>query len=395
MVQNGTKKYQKVSEKSTFFMTNNYSTQNTIDDIEIIKPKMRQELKMVQNGTKSIKKYQNPKMTDNFFCEQCDYNTVYKSNYDKHCSTKKHTKVLKVSEKYLSGDNYHKKSTFFFDFRCVGCNYSTIHKSNYQKHCMTQKHKDKCVERNKTSQNTCDVCGKEYKYRTGLIRHQKNCYEKNNIMNITIEGNKKNHEEDVNLKSMFLTIMNENKELQTKLVEMAKEPKIVNHNVMNNKQFNIITFLNNDCRDAFNLSEFIENLKITFEDLHYIEQHGYIQGIKDSLVRSLAQMDETKRPIHCTDTKRKQFYVKDNNEWDKDSQSEKLNQALNMYNDVQLKTLLEWKKNNPEIEDNDQGQNRLNQILSEVTSMYQDQGDKIRNKIVNEIGNVTTIDKVK
>ena len=331
-----------------------------------------------KNAKLCIRKYQNssfriPKKL--FTCDICYYKTTYKSNLEKHFTSFKHYKTT-VSIG---------KTTVKNAYDCAKCGYTTNIKSNYVKHCSTQKH----IKKHSSFENeyNCEHCNKSYKSLNYLNRHKKSCI----IYNSSKEIDTLNKDD---LKTMFMTIMEENKELQNKLIEMAKEPKIVNNNnnITNNKQFNIITFLNDDCKDAFNLTEFIQNLTITFEDLHHIEKYGYIQGVKDSFIRSLSQMEQTKRPIHCTDPKRKHFYIKDNNEWDKDSRHCKINSAINMYNNVQLKTLLEW-KNDPSLNKDEKYQDRLNQIICEVSSMYQEEGDKIRNKIVNEIGNVTTIDK--
>lgn len=313
-------------------------------------------------------------------------NPIFENENSKLCrNTPENEELNKKTQNLKNVKSIRKVSGIFNEYICEKCNYYTNYKSNYVKHCKTTKHIEKHDEKHKTH-FFCENCKKTYKFKRNLIRHKKKCITEN----IENTADSMNTNE---LKNMFLTIMEENKELQNKLIEIAKEPKIINNNVMHNKQFNIITFLNDDCKDAFNLTEFIDNLKITFDDLQYIEKHGYIQGIKDSLVRSLAQMEQTKRPIHCTDTKRRQFYVKDNDEWDKDAHNNKINDAIKMYNTVQLKTLLDW-KNDPSLCGDENSHERLNQLLYEVTSMYhEDHGDKIRNKIVNEIGNVTTIEK--
>lgn len=362
-----------VSKKLLCTHMTDSSDQNLSQNTEIFEEKLCSNEK---NDKLCIKKYQDssfriPKKI--FTCEICDYNTSYKSNLEKHFTSFKHYKTT-VSIG---------KTTVKNAYDCVKCGYTTNIKSNYVKHCSTKKHAKK--HSSFENEYICEHCHKSYKSLNYLYRHKKSCIINNNSTQMDTLNKD-------DLKSMFMTIMEENKELQNKLIELAKEPKIVNNNITNNKQFNIITFLNDDCKDAFNLTEFIQNLKITFEDLHHIEKYGYIQGVKDSLIRSLAQMEQTKRPIHCTDTKRKHFYIKDNDEWDKDSRHCKINNAINMYNNVQLKTLLEW-KNDPSINKDEKYQDRLNQIICEVSSMYQEEGDKIRNKIVNEIGNATTIDK--
>ena len=189
------------------------------------------------------------------------------------------------------------------------------------------------------------------------------------------------------------TLIDENRELQNKLIEMAKEPRIIHQTNNNQKTFNIIQFLNNDCKDAMNLSDFIQNLVVTFADLEKIEEHGYLKGIKDSLVASLHNMEQTKRPIHCTDIKRKQFYVKDENEWNKDHQCGKINDALSLYNNSQLKTLFKWKQKNPHWIDNQKHQTKVNILTKEITSIYSMDGEKMKNKLMNHISEATTIDK--
>jgi hypothetical protein len=291
-------------------------------------------------------------------------------------------------------NNYSKIS---MKYECKSCDYTTNYLQNYNKHCTTLKH----LEQNTSySIYKCSSCSKLYKYKSGLSRHKKRCVVNTDIIQskqrnqYTIENNTSNYINDNNndFKDIVYQLMNENRELQNKLVEIANIPKIVNNNqtITCNKNFNIINFLNTDCKDAFNLSEFIENLNVTFGDLHYIKEHGYLQGIKDSLVKSLSELAQDKRPIHCTDLKRKCFYVKKNDTWDKDQTCKELNAAINTFNHEQLRKIVEWKKTNPNEEE---FEDTLNIITKEITTMYQEQGNKLRTKILNEIGNATIIYK--
>jgi len=271
-------------------------------------------------------------------------------------------------------------------YECKPCNYTTYYSQNYNKHCNTIKHIEKTRPYNGYK---CSECSKIYKYTSGLSRHKKKCGDIN--MNMVSKNN--NTENDTSdFKDIVYQLMNENRELQNKLVEMANVPKIINNTqtITCNKNFNIINFLNTDCKDAFNLSEFINNLNVTFSDLQYIKEHGYLQGIKDSLVKSLSELAQEKRPIHCTDLKRKCFYVKNNDAWDKDQTCEELNTAINTFNHEQLRKVVEWKKTNP---NEDELEDTLNVITKEITTMYQEQGNRLRSKILNEIGNATVINK--
>lgn len=287
-------------------------------------------------------------------------------------------------------------NSIIMKYECIICNYSTNYLQNYNKHCGTLKHLEQTTP---YSVYKCSTCSKIYKYKSGLSRHKKKCdinmkaIQPKSSNQDKVRTNVNNHNDKTNdFKEIVYQLMNENRELQNKLVEMANVPKIVNNNqtITCTKNFNVINFLNTDCKDAFNLSEFIDNLNVTFSDLHYIKEHGYLQGIKDSLVKSLSELAQDKRPIHCTDLKRKCFYVKKNDTWDKDQTCEELNAAINTFNHEQLRKVVEWKMTNPneeELEDT------LNIITKEITTMYQEQGNKLRTKILNEIGNATIIHK--
>lgn len=339
-----------------------------------------------------------------YCCPKCHYLTCRKNDFLKHLETKKHFKqkwqqmatcdffcpVHHLNVKCIYDETtsefccssakittaYEKKSQFMLSCDFL-CDFFSEHKPQ---------RKSKSHQKSKTGRFhiTCSDCNKTYRDRSGLYRHRKKHHYARVIP--TKQGN------DVQkLTNMVETLICENKELQTQLLEIAKTPRIVNNNVIQKNKFNIVSFLNTDCKDAYNLSEFVTGLDITIDDIEFIKNHGYLEGIQYSIVKTLANMEETKRPIHCTDPKRRQFYVKDNNAWDKDKSNVKINQALNMYNTNQLKTVIEWKKKETDNKHVDQEglQNDLNSIVKEVTAMYQDNtGDKMRNRIIDSLGNV-------
>lgn len=301
-------------------------------------------------------------------------------------------------------------------FVCEICYYKTCHRGHYNRHSQTVKHKRLLMANIQQSEgqhhktHVCD-CGKAYKHVTSLCRHKKNCYHEMGKKEIPVPNNPpdnkscdktKNMKNDtkktelaekmddmIDFKALFLNMMNDNKDLQNKLLELAKEPKIINNN--NQKTINIIQFLNEDCKDAMNLSDFLKNLVVTFDDLEKIEEYGYLMGIKKSLLQSLYQMEKTKRPIHCTDIKRKQFYVKNDNKWEKDMSQNKINEAIGVYNTNQMQMLSEWKKKNPEWVKNNIQQDKVNRMNKELTSLYSFDGTKLKNKIISEIGCITNV----
>ena len=331
---------------------------------------------------------------------------------------KKNRKNRKIDLKNKINGNYMLIRMNFrpLKYTCYLCLYTTSHKGHYIRHINTVKHKllfdancDKMKGQHVKS-HKCS-CGRLYSHASSLSRHKNICdgktrknkgfvpnkrtcnTEQEHTLineNKTINAKKKEKkDETIDIKSMFLTMMNENKELQNKLLELAKEPKIINNN--NQKTINIIQFLNEDCKDAMNLSDFLKNLVMTFDDLENIEDYGYLGGIKQSLLMSLDQMEKTKRPIHCTDIKRRQFYVKDDNKWEKDLSQNKINDAIGTFNTNQFQILSEWKKENPDWVEDDMKQNKVNKLNKELTSIYSHDGPKLKNKIIMELGAITNI----
>jgi hypothetical protein len=275
------------------------------------------------------------------------------------------------------------------EYYCKKCKFHTTDLWKWKNHLVTEKHNISVKQ--KVFQ--CE-CGKRYKHKSSLCRHKMKCkIDASECAIVEQPSNSVTIQSNDEFTNIVHTLIEENRELQNKLIEMAKEPRIIHQTNNNQKTFNIIQFLNNDCKDAMNLSDFIQNLVVTFADLEKIEEHGYLKGIKDSLVASLHNMEQTKRPIHCTDIKRKQFYVKDENEWNKDHQCGKINDALSFYNNSQLKTLFEWKQKNPQWIDNQKHQTKVNILTKEITSIYSIEGEKMKNKLLNHISEATTIDK--
>jgi len=215
-------------------------------------------------------------------------------------------------------------------FSCKICNFECFKQSNYDKHILTAKHKrltntNKKMPKNATTYSC--MCGKTYKHQSSLIKHKKTCPHMNNSIVI---------QENLNEKPSVMDIISQNKEIMDALVlqneqlmkkndELTKTiqeivPKIGNNNNNNTNNFNLQLFLNEDCKDALNFSEFIDNIKVSFEDLENQAQLGYVKGISKLFLENLHDLGTHKRPIHCTDKKRKTLYIKENDEWDKGSQ---------------------------------------------------------------------------
>ena len=297
-----------------------------------------------------------------------------------------------------------------YKYVCGNCSFYSNNKKDYRRHLQTIKHNDNKNGNKKTSL-TCN-CGKTYKFMSGLSRHKKKCdYEEPNqhkeISHLIDNSNntitkddliKQKNEEITDLKSMFIQLMNTNKEMQQQLIELAKQPKTYikhqnNTNTNNNNTFNLENFLNIQCKDAMNLTDFVESLKITFKDLLYLGDNGFVKSIQNTFVKQLKCMEQNKRPIHCTDKKRKTIYVKDENAWNKDANHQQVTNAISTMNKKQYRTLSTWFKENPEWSSSSNIQMSCLEIMSKLNGLDEEDGEKNKKKIVNKIIENTILDK--
>jgi hypothetical protein len=224
-------------------------------------------------------------------------------------------------------------------YTCLLCDFSSCNKNDYNRHNLTQKHirnVSATFGNNLATEKTlnCDYCGKPYKDRTGLWKHKKNCYYKeNNIKEIDEPTDK---QLIMMLVKQNTDIMKENSELRKEqsdikelILEIVKNGTgTTNNNIYNNnntthtnshnKAFNLNFFLNETCKNAMNITDFVESIKLQLTDFMEVGEAGYVQGISNIIVKRLNDLDETVRPIHCTDQKRETFYVKDENKWEKE-----------------------------------------------------------------------------
>ena len=275
------------------------------------------------------------KSTPNFICNICDYKCFYNSNYKKHLLTKKHKKAEMV---YNDGQKVSKSI----------------------KKTPTEIQKWKCF------------CGKIYKFRSGYYRHKKICSQ--------------NEENSTELKNMFLSVVEENKELHkliTKQQEQIGEiiPKIGNTTT----NLNVQIFLQESCRDALNISEFINSLNIHINDLEHTKKYGLGQGIANIFVNGLKQLGTYKRPIHCTDIKRETLYIKDNNEWGKEESSKDiLKKSLHDIAVKQRKSISEWEESNPGWENSEELSQEWIILVKNVMGTI-DENTLIENKIIKSI----------
>jgi len=277
-------------------------------------------------------------------------------------------------------------------FKCQDCNYETEKKSNWLKHIKTEKHARLCEKTNHKfsdkAQHVCDTCGKHYKYLSGLSRHRNNCSPV-----ISLEDNTyiKNQQEQIQtLQTLLEKSIENNKSTLNNIL-----PKIGNTTNNINNQMTINVFLNEECKNAMNLTDFVNQLQLSLDDLQYTKDNGYIKGITNIFVKNLCDMPVNSRPIHCSDKKRMQFYVKDENKWEKDSKNEKIDKSINDITQRQIKKIKEWEHDHPNWTASDEQTSMYIDLVKSVMGGI-DECEKQHNldSIKKEIGHTVDLQKV-
>jgi hypothetical protein len=291
-------------------------------------------------------------------------------------------------------------------FLCETCDYKCSNKKDYAKHLLTRKHKARnnlsMFGNEKVPENPikygCELCNKVYKDYSGLWRHNKIC----KAFSVTIETKtEKNDHEIINkLIQQNMDLVSQNQDFKQMMieqnrtiVELANKTTIVNNNntTNNNNKFNLNIFLNEKCKDALNIMDFVNSLQLQLEDLEETGRLGYVQGISRIFINGLKQLDVCKRPIHCSDVKRETLYVKDNDAWEKeDNEKKKITRAIKHISIRNAKQVGEWTKENKGY--NDSSNKKSDKYLKIVSQANSGEPEEI-NKIIKSISSNVAIDK--
>tara|TARA_B100001063_G_scaffold246924_1_gene288554 strand:- start:2412 stop:3299 length:888 start_codon:yes stop_codon:yes gene_type:complete len=280
-----------------------------------------------------------------------------------------------------------------YKFYCEKCDYGSNKKFLFKQHCETKKHRkpqcSKMLTKNMLSYN-CS-CGRIYKHIQSYNRHKKLC--STELAKITNDQDMDNEKEE--LRSMISTLItqNQNMLLENKdMREMVKDmiPKIGSNNTTINK-FNLQVFLNEQCKDAINLTDFVATLQLELADLDATRQKGYVNGITSIFVRGLRELELHKRPIHCSDLKREVLYVKDNDTWLKDDNDKgKMKQAITTVAKRQIEIIKEWEAKNEKWNETETGRQMYIDMVRSVTG---ENDDTSENKIIKTIAKEVIIEK--
>jgi hypothetical protein len=333
---------------------------------------------------------------------------------------------------YIFGD---KKSQKIPKFNCENCLYNTCSKKDYTKHLQTIKHMSMSntdaylhnTSKNHATPYFCD-CGKKYTHRQSLYTHKKKCTfipETNDVIseeNNDETNDENNHDEndqanhviqvmndnenhpngqmDV-LINLFQEQLKENKELKELIIEQQKKilemgvgtTNIIN--TQNNNKFNLNVFLNETCKDALNLSDFLESLILSLTDFENFGPLGYCGGISNILVNGLNKLDISKRPIHCSDLKREVIHIKNNDTWHKDDDKQQMIKAIKAIEHKNVKQMSLWAKANPEYKDPNHKKSDLYTKLIDQSLCDSDKEKALKsyNKIIRTVAKEILVDK--
>jgi len=313
-----------------------------------------------------------------FFCENCDFKCRWKCDWNRHLTTAKHIKETKGNEK------------------------------------------TDALELQSTITNKCPTCNKCYKTRSGLWKHMQMCEKLELTINALKSAKKKEDPSIINKLAMcvlkqndnFNTMIQEqsntinaivksNETLVKSHEEMAKQVtagNMVNSNnqITNNitNNFNLQVFLNDKCKDAVNITDFIENIQIQMNELENVGTNGYVNGITDIILARLKDLDVTKRPVHCTDLKREVLYIRDDNEWNRDEDRSKIKNMITKVASKNYRTIPQWRDQHPDCKnpENRQYDFCINMMRNSLGDLGDEQA-RLDNKIIKNIAKEVVVNK--
>ena len=329
-----------------------------------------------------------PKNAEKYYCKECDFKCSKLSNYNQHLSTRKHRMLTNVDKMLTSP-----------------------------------------AEKNATRIFVCEICDKSYKHRQSLSFHKRNCikiYENMKILVNKVESHNSENECDdkldditpsdfanVDSSDVVVKLLHKNNKLQETLIKQQNQitqlidkagptNNTTNHNINNTtnnnnninnttNNFNLRLFLNEQCKDALNIMDFIQSLQIEFSEMEYTGQHGFVEGLSNILTKAIENLDITKRPIHCTDVKRETLYIKDNETWNKESDDKnKMKTAIDRLKENNMAKMSEWIKANPGCHSYD---NPKNDLFVNMISAHANENEKDVKKVIKSVAKSSTIPK--
>jgi hypothetical protein len=269
-------------------------------------------------------------------------------------------------------------------FLCEKCEYITNNKKDFSRHMLTSKHKNETNETNlkqKSQQYECN-CGEIFNSRTTIWRHKKKCI-----------GNK-NEDSISSDKDIIMMLIKDNNELKNMMMEVIKNGTNNITTNSHNKSFNLNFFLNETCKDAMNITDFVDSLKLQISDLERVGELGYIEGISSIIINNLKELDITLRPVHCTDKKRETIYIKDADKWEKDEENKKMHKMVKRVADKNARLLPKFKEKYPDYKKSTSKiSDQYNKILIESMGGAGDNDFEKEEKIIKRVSKEVFVEK--
>ena len=313
-----------------------------------------------------------------FSCEKCAFKCDKSGDWGRHLLTAKHRLGVKPCQDYIP------------KFSCEKCAFGCSNKNDFARHLLTSKHEFTPNTQKLHPLVECKNCTKSFKTIAGLCRHKKTCIQ---------EKEEKKEEKKDNVicdKEFVMKVLQQNNDLQKQLIGLLEKGthntnNTNNINTTNKNKFNLNFFLNETCKNAINLTDFVKDIQLQLGDLEKIGEIGYVNGMSDIIVKNLNGMDLNKRPVHCTDKKRQTLYVRDENKWDKEEKDNpKVKKAIRMVSSKNMDLLLEYQKKHPECMDSDSDYNEMfNDVIYKVCG----NGNKEEEDIIKNISTQIIVDK--
>jgi hypothetical protein len=287
------------------------------------------------------------KVANNYYCEKCDYTCCKLYNWKKHLVTSKH--MMETTGNILETSSGKKNQPAF--------------------------------------NNCCENCNKEFKTRSGLWKHKKLCSNSEELEN-------KETVDDKNIdKDLIMMLVKQNSEL-LEVIKNGTHNNITTHTNSHNKAFNLQFFLNETCKDAMNIMDFVESIQLQLSDLERVGEKGYIDGISNIIIKNLKNLDITQRPVHCTDKKRETIYVKDQDKWEKDDENVKMHKLVRKVQDKNFRMVQKFKEKYPDYNRaSSKHSDAYNHIIIESMGGKGDNDFEKEEKIIKRVSKEITVEK--
>ena len=289
-------------------------------------------------------------------------------------------------------------------FNCINCDFECSKRSDYNRHILTRKHSI-ANDANQKNEAICNKCSLVFKHTSSLSRHRKKCNnEKNQIIqqeqNISFIIDEIKDKDNVKNEMKTLTnlvlelvrnnseLQKQNQEFQMQMMNICKNSNTTNITNSNNKTFNLQVFLNEECKDAMNLSEFIESIQLKLPDLLNIGKMGYTEGISKIILKELNETAQNKRPVHCSDIKRETMYIKQENKWEKEGpENLTIKNAIKNIEQKNIALLMnEWKVEHPDHMKSESSENdEYLRLVNQITSGSEDNLNKVVRRIAKDV----------